>query len=91
MPAVRSGALLEESRYPVQNFKFDTLGALTQMWEQPALNKIRIGVVYAAARMSPGMLERDREAGELDVEVLHRELIEGALGIYAEEVRERNT
>jgi uncharacterized protein (DUF1015 family) len=35
------------------------------------------------------LLERDREQGELDVEVLHEELLEGALGIDAEAVREQ--
>jgi len=35
------------------------------------------------------LLERDREEGALDVEVLHQELLEGALGIDAEAVREQ--
>ena len=34
-------------------------------------------------------LERDRQNGDLDVEVLHRELLEGALGIDPEAVREQ--
>jgi uncharacterized protein (DUF1015 family) len=68
--------------------KFDTLGALTQVWEQPALAKIRIGVVLQDADAAY-MLERDRESGDLDVDVLHSELIEGALGISADDVREQ--
>lgn len=67
--------------------KFDSEGAMTQEWEQPALDKIRIGVAHAGTE-AVYLLERDRNPGELDVEVLHRELIEGALGISAEEVRE---
>jgi uncharacterized protein (DUF1015 family) len=68
--------------------KFTDLGAMTQVFEQPAQSRIRIGI----AMKSPNafyMLERDREAGALDVDVLHRELIEGALGIDAEAVREQ--
>lgn len=68
--------------------KFDTLGALTQAWEQPAMNHIRIGVVHAGTD-AVYMLERDREPGALDVEVLHKELIDGALGVDAEAVREQ--
>lgn len=68
-------------------YKFDTVDALTQAWEEPALHKIRIGVVHQGADAAY-MLERDREPGELDVELLHRELIEGALGISADEVRD---
>jgi uncharacterized protein (DUF1015 family) len=68
-------------------FKFDTLGALTQVWEQPALGKIRIGVALQGADAAY-MLERDRKPGDLDVDVLHTELIEGALGISADDVRE---
>ena len=67
--------------------KFDTPGALTQTWEQPALDKIRIAVAYAGAD-AMFLLERQRENGAVDVDVLHRELIEGALGVSADDVRE---
>jgi uncharacterized protein (DUF1015 family) len=68
--------------------KFDTVDALAQLFEQPALDKIRIGVVHAGSEVA-WLLERDREEGALDVEVLHTELLEGALGIDAEAVREQ--
>jgi uncharacterized protein (DUF1015 family) len=68
--------------------KFDSLGGLSQAWEQPGLKHIRIGVVHNATN-AVYMLERDREPGALDVEVLHRELLEGALGVDAEAVREQ--
>jgi uncharacterized protein (DUF1015 family) len=68
-------------------YKFDTPGALTQLWEQPALDRIRIAVAYHGAD-GIYMLTRERQEGELDVEVLHCELIEGALGISADDVRE---
>ncbi|MDZ4799351.1 MAG: DUF1015 domain-containing protein [Bryobacteraceae bacterium] len=68
--------------------KFDTVDALAQLFEQPALDKIRIGVVHAGTEVA-WLLERDREEGGLDVEILHSELLEGALGIDAEAVREQ--
>jgi uncharacterized protein (DUF1015 family) len=68
--------------------KFDGLGAFTQALEQPALNSIRIGVMHQGSD-AVYMLERERQKDELDVEVLHRELIEGAMGIDAEAVREQ--
>ena len=68
--------------------KFDSIGALAQVWEEPALERIRIGMVHAGSN-AVYMFERNREPGALDVDVLHRELIEGALGISAEAVREQ--
>jgi uncharacterized protein (DUF1015 family) len=68
--------------------KFDSVDAIAQEMEQPALDKIRIGVVHAGSE-EVWLLERDREEGALDVEVLHQELLEGALGIDAEAVREQ--
>ncbi len=68
--------------------KFDSLNAMAQIMEQPALDKIRIAVVHAGSE-NTWLLERDREEGALDVEVLHTELLEGALGIDAEAVREQ--
>jgi uncharacterized protein (DUF1015 family) len=68
-------------------YKFDTPGALTQHWEEPALDKIRIAAAWQGAD-GIYLVTRERSQGELDVEVLHRELIEGALGISADDVRE---
>jgi uncharacterized protein (DUF1015 family) len=79
--------LLDKTAARFHAQKFDTPGAVQQIWEQPALNKIRIGLTFAGAN-GIYLLERDREPGELDVEVLHRELLEEALGISAEAVRE---
>jgi uncharacterized protein (DUF1015 family) len=68
--------------------RFDHLNSMIQVWEQPALEKIRIGVALAGVG-GVYMLERERQSGEIDVEVLHTELIEGALGISADAVREQ--
>ena len=66
--------------------KLDSFGALQQLWEQFEPESIRIGVAF------PGtdhvwLLQRPRN-GALDVRVLHDELIEGALGVSAEAVRD---
>jgi uncharacterized protein (DUF1015 family) len=68
--------------------KVDEPGTLTQLFEQPALEKIRIGV---ACKGDDGLylLERERNGG-IDVQVLHELLIEKALGISAEAVREES-
>jgi uncharacterized protein (DUF1015 family) len=87
LPAFDADTFLKRAGTRFKLLKFDTPGALTQVWEQPALGKIRIGVAYAGGE-GMFLLERDREAGAVDVDVLHRELIEGALGVSADEVRE---
>lgn len=74
-----------EERFEVH--KVDTRGALGQLWEEPALGRIRIAASWHGAD-GIYLLTRKREPGDLDVEVLHRELIEGALGISQEAVRD---
>ena len=81
-------AFLQKAASLFRVSQYDSVKALAQEWEQPALNRIRIGVVHNGGH-SVHMLERDREPGALDVEVLHRELIEDALGISPEAVREQ--
>jgi uncharacterized protein (DUF1015 family) len=87
LPQFDSYTVLKRSATRFTLYKFDTPGALTQLWEQPALDRIRIAAAY---QRGDGiyLLTRDRQPGELDVEVLHRELIEGALGISEDDVRE---
>lgn len=82
----KSDDFLTKAREKFAVTKIDNFGTLKQLWEQPALDKIRIALAYAG---SEGIyhLERDRD-GKLDVPVLHEELIEGLLGISAEQVRE---
>lgn len=87
MPGFDSAAFLEKAGKQFSVSTFDTPEAMTQEWAQPALDRIRIGVAYQNGG-AVHMLERDREPDALDVDVLHTELIEGALGISQEEVRE---
>jgi uncharacterized protein (DUF1015 family) len=49
--------------------------------------KIRIGIVMRSGEIR--LYERDRKRGELDVKVLHEELLGGMLGISEEAVREQ--
>jgi uncharacterized protein (DUF1015 family) len=67
--------------------KFASAAELKAALAQPAPEKIRIGVAAAGAD-GIYLLETARGEGELDVKVLHEDLLEGALGIGEEAVRE---
>src|SRR5579884_1763249 len=64
-----------------------SLDDLKKIFAKAAANKLRIAFAIAGR---PGiyLIERDRRPGELDVEVLHRDLLAGVLGISEEAVRE---
>ena len=79
-------AFLERAKEKFEVTLFDTPGAMTQTWEQPALNRIRIGMAAKGSDVIY-MLERPRN-NEIDVRVLHEEILEGLLGISAEAVRD---
>jgi uncharacterized protein (DUF1015 family) len=81
-------AFLAKAGERFQVMKFDTLNAMSQVLEQPALDKVRIGVSRLGSP-NTWLLERDRQPADIDVDVLHRELLEGALGIDPEAVREQ--
>ncbi|HEX4595967.1 MAG TPA: DUF1015 domain-containing protein [Bryobacteraceae bacterium] len=66
------------------------LGALEQLkkiFAKPEPGEIRIGIVLRSGEMR--LYERDRKPGELDVKVLHQELLGERLGISEEAVREQ--
>jgi uncharacterized protein (DUF1015 family) len=63
-----------------------SLGEIAEMFRKPAPERVRIGVALAGARY--WVIERVRKAGELDVRVLHEEILGGQLGISEEAVRE---
>ena len=77
---------LERARASFEVLQLDTPGALTQLWEQPAPEKIRIALAHAGGD-SIYLLERPRN-GDLDVPVLHRDLIGAVLVITEEQVRD---
>ncbi len=71
----------------LQTRKPASLGELKEIFSTPAPERIRIGIAL------PGdagihLLDRERKPGELDVRVLHDELLGRALGIGEEAVRE---
>lgn len=51
----------------------------------PGQSMVRIGIVTGAGQH---LLERPRKDGEMDVPVLHREILDGLLGISEEDVRD---
>jgi len=63
-----------------------SLDELRQLFRTPAPTRIRIGVALPSGEAR--LYERDRKPGELDVRVLHEELLGRALGITDEAVRE---
>jgi uncharacterized protein (DUF1015 family) len=60
---------------------------LKQVFQRPEPDRIRIGLALASGEIR--LYERDRKPGELDVRVLHEELLGGVLGISEEAVREQ--
>jgi uncharacterized protein (DUF1015 family) len=81
-------AFLEKAKRKFAVTRFDTPGALTQAWEQPAADRVRIGVAAKGAN-AIYMLERERK-NDLDVQVLHDEILEGLLGISPDAVRDEH-
>lgn len=69
----------------IQNRPLNSLDELKSIFAKPAPDKIRIGM---ATRSGIGLYERKREAGELDVKVLHEDLLGKVLGIGEEAVRD---
>jgi uncharacterized protein (DUF1015 family) len=65
--------------------KFDSIDALKREMGKAMPQTIRIGVVTAKETC---LLERARQDGELDVPVLHNEILDGWLGINEEAVRD---
>ena len=66
--------------------RVDSIAALKQVFEQPDPENIRIGVA-AAGTEHVCLLQRLRNGG-LDVKALHEEILEKAMGITPEAVRE---
>jgi uncharacterized protein (DUF1015 family) len=73
-----------KARYQVK--ALDSLDTLRHAWAEPKPGAVRIGVAGPDGALC--MLERDRSSGDLDVAVLHNELLGGLLGIGEEAVRD---
>jgi uncharacterized protein (DUF1015 family) len=66
--------------------RLESVDELRRIFAKAAPGKIRIGIVTRSGEMR--LYERDRKPGELDVKVLHQELLGVMLGISEEAVRE---
>jgi uncharacterized protein (DUF1015 family) len=66
-----------------------SIDELKQVFSKPAPDRIRIGLALASGEIR--LYERARGPGELDVKVLHQELLGVALGIGEEAVRDQKT
>jgi uncharacterized protein (DUF1015 family) len=64
-----------------------SLAELEQVFATPAPERVRSGIAIGG-RPQIYLLDRERRPGELDVRVLHEELLAGALGIGEEAVRD---
>jgi uncharacterized protein (DUF1015 family) len=72
--------------HKLQARRLDSLDALRSIFRVPVPDQLRIGIALPSGEV--WIHERARKPGELDVQVLHRELLAGALGISEEAVRE---
>jgi uncharacterized protein (DUF1015 family) len=70
----------------VQARKLGSLDALREVFRVPEPGKIRMGIALRSGEVF--LSERERKPGELDVKVLHEELLAKLLGISEEAVRE---
>jgi uncharacterized protein (DUF1015 family) len=71
----------------IQARSLANLEELKRIFQTPAPETIRIGLALASGEIC--LFERNRKPGELDVRVLHEELLGGVLGIGEEAVREQ--
>jgi uncharacterized protein (DUF1015 family) len=88
LPSFDADEFLVKAAGKFQVLQVDTPGALQQILEQPALDEIRIAVVMQG-KEAIYLLERPRN-GQLDVPVLHDDLIHGVLGITPEQVSDEH-
>jgi len=66
--------------------RLDSLDQLRDLFRTPAPGQIRIGIALGSGEVL--LYERERKPGELDVKVLHEELLGRQLGIGEEDVRD---
>lgn len=66
--------------------RIESLDELKRIFASPVPGKIRVGIVLRSGEMR--LYERERKPGELDVKVLHEELLGRMMGISEEAVRE---
>ena len=85
LPGFRGSAFIGNLRGKWTATRYTDLGELKSALGKPDPRKVQIGAVLAT---DAWLLERPRQEGELDVPVLHREILGEWLGISEEAVRE---
>jgi uncharacterized protein (DUF1015 family) len=65
-----------------------SVAALKDLFRQPAPDRLRIGIALGGGKMH--VVDRTRKAGELDVKVLHEEILGRTLDIGEEAVRDES-
>lgn len=71
----------------IQARRLNSIDELKKIFRTPAPDKVRIGLALASGEVY--LYERNRKPGDLDVKVLHEDLLGTALGISDEAVREQ--
>jgi len=66
--------------------RLESIDELRKLFSTREPGKVRIGIASRSGDLS--LYERERKPGELDVKILHEELLSGVLGISEEAVRE---
>ncbi len=70
----------------IRGRRLNSVDQLRELFRAPAPGQIRIGIALRTGEV--WLYERERKPGELDVKVLHEELLAGRLGIGEEAVRD---
>jgi len=66
--------------------KLASLDDLRGIFQKPAPGKVRMGITFPGGDVF--LMERERKPGELDVKILHKDLLGKILGLSEESVRE---
>lgn len=85
LPGLDAPALIERTAAR----KLPSVAALKDSFTNPAPDRIRIGFVLRGDHAAY-LIDRPRQRGELDVQVLHRDILERVLGISPEAVRDES-
>jgi uncharacterized protein (DUF1015 family) len=80
-------SFLEKARPFFRIERAGSAEALKKLWAEPHKDKVRIGARFAGAE-DLFLLETNRGFGQLDVRVLHENILEALLGITPEAVKE---
>ncbi len=87
LPGFDEGALVKRAYDQWKGTNFGSAADLKEALRAAAADQVRIGMI---TQHGDDLLERPRKAGELDVPVLHREVLHELLGISEEAVREES-